>query len=153
MTKKNLFLALLVVSLAALSLYLNRHRFQKDELRVSSRSVPARGQLQRRTQNQKSATNPVVFLLDRRTQLTSVKVIPLSDIRTNKYPHPIWELVTESNSVPLKDFAYGVNIRGMKPSVPGARPEPLQPGIEYRVCVEAEGQKAEHDFTPVVRAQ
>ncbi|HOB32672.1 MAG TPA: hypothetical protein PKH32_07325, partial [Verrucomicrobiota bacterium] len=89
MTKKNLLLLLLVVLLAGLSLYVNRHRFQKEELRIGSRSLPPRGQLLRRTQNQKSTANPVVFLLDRRTQLKSVKVVLLSEARTNKYPHPV----------------------------------------------------------------
>jgi hypothetical protein len=149
MTKKNISLVVLVVLLAAFSLYLNRDRFRSDEIRIGNRSVPARGPLARR--NQKTPTNPIVFFLNRPLQplqLTSVKVISLSELETNKYPHAIWELTTASNSAPVKDFAYGANIRGMAPSVKGAVPDILQPGIRYRLFIQAGSLKAEHDFTP-----
>ena len=74
-----------------------------------------------------------------------------SDIETNKYPHPIWQLISDSNSVPTTDFAYGVPIRGMRPSVQGATPDPLEPGVKYRLLIEAKGGNAEHDFVPVAR--
>ena len=75
----------------------------------------------------------------------------MGDIETNKYPHPIWELTSESNSAPIKEFLYGARIRGMHPAVKGEKPDPLQPGIKYRLLIEAGSQKAEHDFVPVPR--
>ena len=81
----------------------------------------------------------------------SLKVIPLSDIQTNKYPHPIWQLVSDSNSVPVKDLVYGMRIQGMRPAVQGASADPLEPGVSYRLLIEANGLKAEHDFTPEER--
>jgi hypothetical protein len=91
----------------------------------------------------------VVFAFDRRLKLTSLKVIPVSDIETNKYPHPIWHLVSDSNSVPIAEYMYGLPIKGMRPDVKGATPDPLEPGVKYRLLIEAGKFKAEHDFIPV----
>src|SRR5207245_9221003 len=75
----------------------------------------------RRSSDLGDAVNPIIFGFDRKLKLTSLKVVPESDIETNKYPHPIWELISDSNSVPIKTFAYGMPIQGMRPSVPGDR--------------------------------
>lgn len=147
MTKKNLSLIILVLLLGGFSLYLNRDRFRSTPIHISSRNVRPRGWLERRARNKPS--NPVIFLLDRKLKLTSVKVFLTSDAETNKYPHAIWELITDSNSVPVKNFVYGVNIRGMKPGVRGATADPLKPGVEYRVRIQAGSLRAEHDFIPV----
>ncbi|HET7624833.1 MAG TPA: hypothetical protein VFM25_06160 [Verrucomicrobiae bacterium] len=144
MTKKNLFLALLVLALAALSLYLNKDRFRGESIQIGSRWVTPRGWMRR---NRKSPGKQLVFLLNNKYELTSVKVIPVDDIKTNRFPHPIWELTTDSNSVPTKEFFYGRNIRGMKPSVKGATPGELEPGVAYRLFVEAGSLKAQQDFT------
>jgi hypothetical protein len=39
----------------------------------------------------------------------------------------------------------------MRPAVKGATPDPLAPGVNYRLIIEAGNLKAEHDFTPVPR--
>ena len=80
--------------------------------------------------------------------LTYIKVVSVSAYESNKYALPIWELKSESNSVPIKIFSYGQRIRGMQPVVSNARPEPLQPGVAYRLFIESGSHKAEHDFTP-----
>ena len=98
-----------------------------------------------------AATDPVFFAFDRKLKLTSLKVIPVSDIETNKYPHPIWHLVSASNSVPVTEYVYGMRIPGMQPAVQGATPDPLEPGVKYRLLIEAKEGKAEHDFVPVPR--
>jgi len=91
-------------------------------------------------------TNPVIFGFDRNLKLTCLKVIPVSALETNKYALPIWHLVSESNSVPIKDFSYGTRIAGMHPAVNGAVPDPLEPGVKYRLLIEAGSLKAQHDF-------
>jgi len=154
MTRKQWSMIVLAVLLAGFSLYLNKDWFAKDGIHIFHRSRPARGGLFRRnkrTDDPTSAVNPVTFGFDRRLKLKSVKVIPVSDILTNKYPHPIWQMVSESNSVPVKDFNYGSPIAGMHPAVKGATPDPLEPGVNYRLLVETEQYKAEHDFVPVPR--
>lgn len=80
-------------------------------------------------------------------RLTSLKVVSVSALESNKYALASWELKSDSNSVPIKMFSYGERIRGMKPIVSNATPEPLTPGATYRLLVEAGSQKAQHDFT------
>jgi hypothetical protein len=145
MTKKNILLIILLLVLGGFSLYWNRGRFQKPPLQVSHRSLPPRGWMVR------APADPVVFLLNRTLRLKSVEVIPVSDIATNKYPHPVWKLVADSASSPVQDFLYGTPVDGMKPSVKGAAADPLAPGVNYRVIVVAGSEKAEHDFIPVAR--
>ena len=99
------------------------------------------------------AINPIVFGFDRTLKLTSLKVIPVSDIETNKYPHPIWHLVSDSNSVPTKELFYGAPIKGMRPAVRGAAADPLEPGVKYRLLIEAGPASAKHDFIPVPRTR
>jgi hypothetical protein len=80
-------------------------------------------------------------------RLTSLKVISVSALESNKYALPAWELKSDSNSVPVKLFSYGDHIRGMQPVVSNAKADPLNPGTTYRLFVEAGPQKAQHDFT------
>src|SRR5262245_49953160 len=150
MTRKSVFILIFIALLAGLSLYLNRSRFKSDPLQIGDRTLQPRGQMRR---GPRFPTNAVVFLLNRETKLTSVRVVFASEIATNKYATAIWELTSDSNSVPVKDFIYGGNIRGMKPLVPNAVPDALQPGVKYRLLIEAKGsEKAEHEFTPAQHA-
>jgi len=152
MTRKLWLLIALAVALGGLSLYLNKDWFASEDIQIHHRSRPARTGFFRRTKPQaKQATDPVFFAFDRKLKLTSLKVIPVSEIETNRYPHPIWHLVSDSNSVPVTEWAYGLPIRGMRPSVKGATPDPLEPRVKYRLIIEAGKLKAEHDFVPVPR--
>jgi len=154
MTRKIWLLVTFAVLLGGLSLYLNRDWFAKDNIQISHRSRPSRLVLLRRKRGtDDSLVDPIVFFFDRKLKLTCLKVIPVSAIETNKYPHPIWHLVSESNSVAIKDFSYGTPIQGMHPAVKGAIPDPLEPGVPYRLEIEAGPLKAEHDFTPSERTQ
>jgi len=140
----------LAVVLGGFSLYLNKDWFAGDVIQIQHRSRPTRMGFFRRTKRPAdSATDLVVFGFDRKLKLSSLKVIPVSDIETNKYPHPIWYLVGTTNSVRITEFAYGGPIPGMKPAVPGATADPLEPGVKYRLLIEADnGAKAKHDFVP-----
>jgi hypothetical protein len=152
MTKKQWMLLALAVVLAGFSLYLNRDWFAREDIHISHRSRPQRGFFRRpRASTAISATDPVLFGFDTKLKLKTVKVIPLSDIATNKYPHAIWHLVSESNSVPTKEFSYGAPIPGMHPALKGVTADPLEPGAQYRLFIETEGHKAEHDFTAAAR--
>ena len=152
MTRKIWLWLVAAVLLGGLSLYLNKDWFAKDRIQIYHRSRPARAaMLRRKSGSDDSLVDPIIFGFDRRLKLKSVKVIPLSDIQTNKYPHPIWHLISESNSVPTKDFAYGARINGLHSYVQGATPDPLEPGVPYRLIVESGDFKGEHDFVPVAR--
>jgi hypothetical protein len=153
MTRRNWILVALAVVLGGLSLYLHKEDwFGKDGIQIIHRSLQDRPGGRRRPTD--SAAKTVLFGFgERKLKLTSVKVIPVSAIQTNKYPHPIWELVATSNSVPVKEFNYGDKIRGMHPRVEGDTPDPLEPGVEYRLMVECGNQKASHDFMAEARTQ
>jgi hypothetical protein len=88
------------------------------------------------------------FTLGNSFKLTSIKVVSVSELESNKYALPMWELKSDSNSVPVKLFSYGERIGGMKPAIESARPEPLIAGTTYRIFVEAGSLKAQDDFTP-----
>ncbi len=154
MTGKQWLLVTVAVLLAALSLYLNRDWFVKEDIRIYSRSRPANATMWGRgSQARPSDVNPVTFGFSRKLQLTSVKVVPVAELATNKYAHPVWQLVTDSNSIPIKEFIYGMTIRGMRPVVKEARPEPLKPNLPYRLLVEAKEFKGQHDFSPIPRTR
>jgi hypothetical protein len=56
-------------------------------------------------------------------------------------------LIADTNSVLLeRPFYYGQRIRGLKPEVPGAHAQPLQPGVTYRLFVTAGKANGQHDF-------
>jgi len=143
----------LAVVLGGFSLYLNRDWFQKRDIHIFHRSRPVRPGMFRRNRPPAadSATDPILFGFETKLKLKTVKVIPLSEIATNKFPHAIWHLISDSNSVPIKEFTYGASIPGMHPALKGVAPDPLEPGAQYRLFIETEGRKAEHDFTAVAR--
>jgi hypothetical protein len=145
----------LVVVLGGISLYLNRDWFAGDNIHISHRSLPSRGLFKRKrpTPADNSPSNPVTFGFDRKLKLTSVQVFVLSAIETNKYALPIWHLISESNSVAMRDLTYGVPIKGMHPKVPNATPDELQPGEKYRLMIETASLKAQHDFEAVAKSQ
>ena len=152
MTRKLWILIGLAVLLGGFSLYINQDWFAKDTIQIYHRSRPARAGLFRRSQLPVAqAVDPVFFSFDRKLKLKLLKVIPVREIETNKYPRPIWHLVSDSNSVPTKDLVYGIPVRGMRPSVKGATPDPLEPGEKYRLLIEAGSLKGQHDFVPVAR--
>ncbi len=151
MTRKVWLLIALAIVLGSFSVYLNRDWFAKDNIRIYDRSRPVRAGFLGTRRVADSAVNPVVFGFDRPLKLTSVKVVPATIASTNKYAQPVWQLVSESNSVPTKSFVYGMNIRGMHPAIKGAAADPLVPAITYRLLIEAGTVKAQHDFTPVAR--
>jgi len=142
----------LAVVLGGVSLYLNKDWFAGEIIQIHHRSRPTRmGFFRQGKRAAASATDPVAFGFDRRLKLTSLKVIPVSEIETNKHPRPICYLVSKSNSVPIMDWSYGMPIPGMQPAVQDATPDPLEPGVPYRLIIEAGKLKAEEDFTPVPR--
>jgi hypothetical protein len=153
MTRKQWMLIAAAVLLGGVSLYLNKDFFAKDNIQISHRSRPVlAGARKKPTRNFGNADiEPITFFADRKLKMTCLKVIPVSEIETNKYPQPIWHLVSESNSVPIQEFGYGAPIPGMHPAVKGIGPEALAPGEKYRIVVETASAKIQHDFVPVAR--
>lgn len=88
----------------------------------------------------------ITFSLYKPYRLTSVQVVPLAEIQTNQHAHPVWHLVSKTGSVPSDGFAYGFPLSGMTPAFAGTEPETLEPGVEYRLLVEAGSLKGTNDF-------
>jgi len=88
----------------------------------------------------------LIFGLNREFKLTEITVVPLAEYETNNRVLPVWHLVTDSNSVPVKSFNYGQPLRGMRPAVAGSRPQPLETNVMYRLMINAGGTEGRHDF-------
>lgn len=154
MAKKQI--VLLIVALAVLSVaayHFINDWFAPEEIQIvhTLRPYTPRASRGRTPPATPPPGNTVLFSLDRRCRLTEVKVVPLAEWQTNKYAHPVWHLISESNSVPVKSFAYGERIRGMHPPVRGAQADPLQPGVTYRLFLKAGKLEAQHDFQTTPR--
>ncbi|HEX5219070.1 MAG TPA: hypothetical protein VFZ59_05835 [Verrucomicrobiae bacterium] len=142
---KIILIVVSLITLGGFSFYLNKDSFASETIQVSHRVSPWLTSL--RTKRANDLGVPVTFTLSGYYRLTNLKVVLASEIETNKYAHPIWELTSESNSVPVATFAYGSGIRGMHPAVKGARPDPLVPGVPYRLLVKTDRDtQAQHDF-------
>ena len=142
---KTILIVVSLIALGGLSIYLNKDSFASETIQISHRASP--WLKSPRTKRANDLGVPVTFTLSGYYRLTNLKVVPVSEIETNKYPHSVWELATESNSIPTASFAYGSGIRGMHPAVKGAQPEPLIPGVQYRLFVTTNKDKqAQHDF-------
>ncbi len=143
---KIISILLLLLGLGGLSLYLNSDWFAARTIQISHRVSPW---LENRRPGKRAAQlgSPVVFTLSEYCRLTSVNVVLAADLATNKYAHPIWSLVTESNSLPTSTLVYGGGIRGMHPAVKGAQADPLEPGVTYRLLLTTKDQAAQHDFS------
>jgi hypothetical protein len=136
MTMKSWMVIAFVALLGGLSLYLNKDWFARSNIQIIHLS--GRGQ-----RAPEGAVAPIVFGFKHKLKLTSIEVVPVKELS-----HPIWHLVSESNSVPTEGFTYGQHIHGMHSKIRGAEADPLEPGIQYRLLVQAGSLKGEHDFTP-----
>ena len=139
-------LVAVAVVLGGFSLYLNRDWFMPDRIQIYHRSRPMRVRPGRSADL--PAYTPVFFGFLFKLKLTDIKVVAVSDLETNKYPHVVWHLLSDSNSLPTKGFVYGGNVPGMRPAMKGVAADPLEPGVKYRLLVEAHSKKGQHDFIP-----
>ncbi len=145
---KIIFITILILGLASLSYYMNRDSFAPETIQINHRMSPWMRPANPSARRANDLGVPVTFTLNGFHPLTTVKVVLVADMETNKFPHAIWKLVSDSNSVPTSTFNYGAGIRGMRPDVKGARPDPLEPGVAYRlIVVTAKDKQAQHDFT------
>jgi hypothetical protein len=143
MPKKNWFMVLVLLVLGTVYAYYFTDWFRPKVIRIFHTSRSTRRAMR---QNASPETVPVLFGLDANYRLTEIKVIPLTEWQTNKNSPPLWHLLSDSNSIPLKAFSYGQPIRGMKPALTGTRAEPLEPNVTYHLILKAGGFKGEHDF-------
>ena len=149
MTKKNV-IVLTVTFLAVIGfyLYLFRDSFRKPVIQISHTIRPNPAYIRHPPAGISSDELPqsINFGLSGEYKLTSVKLVVLAELETNRFAHPLWELISDSNSVPTRAFSYGRKIRGMHSAVKGATADPLAPNVTYRLLVESRNLKGQHDF-------
>ncbi len=142
MTKKNLLLILFALALAAVYAVWFTDWFQPATVKIFHRNP--RPNFQR---GQRGGALPsLVFGVNRQLRFTELKVVPLAGFQTNKNVLPLWHLVSDSNSAPLKMFSYGQIIPGMRPALKGVHAEALATNVTYRLFITAGKVKGEHDF-------
>ena len=150
MEKKQRLLLLLVVPVLAVLLYLSRDWFATENIQIASTIRP-----NRLPERQQKRLGPAVnarpytvsFFFNRKCELKSVKVVKVHEFETNRFAHPLWELISDSNSVPVKTITYGVPVRRMRPPVKGAQADMLEQNVPYRLLLKTADQEASYDFT------
>lgn len=144
MTKKNVTLILFAGVLAIVYAIWFTNWFQPATVKIFHTSRNLRPNLRRSPGG--GALPNLIFGVNRQLRFTELKVVSAAQLETNKNPVPVWHLVSDSNSVPVKQFFYGQWIGGMRPAVSGVRAEPLETNVTYRLFIAAGKIKGEHDF-------
>ena len=141
MTKKNWLLLLLLIALGAVYAVYFTSWFKPKVIRIfhTYRDLHTR-------QAREGAMTSLNFGVDHVMQLTDVRVVPADGFQTNKNILPLWHLVTDSNSAPVKSFFYGQYIQGMKPAIKGTHPESLETNVPYLLVLTSGRIKGEHSF-------
>jgi hypothetical protein len=138
MTKKNLLLTTLLLVLATIYVVWFSGWFQPKIMHISHTERPTfrRG---RRSDN-------LIFSVNGEFRLSEIKVVPLAVLETNWDALPVWHLISDSNSVPVRNFFYGQRIRGMRPSLGDVPADPLETNVMYRIFIKAGRVKGQQDF-------
>jgi hypothetical protein len=140
MTPKNLSLIGLFALVAGIYIYNFTDWMRPAVIQISAQIRPIPGSAP------PGGVYPVTFTLNSDQRITAVKVVCASAVATNSHATPLWQLCAASNSTPLRGFAYGESIAGMKPAGTNAGVEPLKPNETYRLYVEAGRYKGQVDF-------
>lgn len=135
MTKKNIALISLVLVLAAVYVIYFTDWFRTKPIVIAHTSRPIGREGQR----------ILLFSLGNDYELTEIKVVTLTEWQTNRLAQPLWHVLGDSADT-VNRFVYGQHIEGLDPAVEGTRPQPLQPGVKYRIFVTAGKQKGFNDF-------
>ena len=146
-SRRNLWIASAVLVVIGLYAYVYRDAFRARQIEITHRVVvgpPVRG-LSRTNLNLK--ITQLVFGLDRKYELTEIKVIPVSALTAGANAAPSWHVISDSNSIPVRVFAYGDHMRGLRPLVKKSRPLPLESNVTYRVFIKAGRATGQHDFS------
>src|SRR5262245_9816745 len=135
--KSGLLIASVALVVIGLYAYVYHDAFRPNEIEITHRVAtgpPVRGVS--RT-NLNLVVTQLVFGLDRKYKLTEVKVTTVGTQQSSTNTAPSWHLISDSNSIPVKVFAYGDHIRGLRPLVRKGRPMPLESNVTYRLLVRA----------------
>ena len=141
--KKNLWQTALLLTLAAVYVVFFTDLFKHKTLLIHHTTRPM-GAAMRKHLN---LPPTVTFGFQQGYQLREIRVVSVAELATNRDPIPLWHLISDSNSVPYESFHYGQQMRGMRPAVPGAHAEPLESNQVYRLYIQTDRLKGQHDFS------
>jgi len=141
MNKKSYILTAIALVLAGVYVFCFTDWFRAKPIQIFDTKRPAR-----LVGRNGTAADRVIFGLPDYYSLTEIKVVPLAALQTNRLAQPVWHLVSDEGSDDVREFFYGQKINGMDPAVEGSHPEPLQPGVMYRLFVAAGKIRGQHDF-------
>lgn len=146
MTKTGIFLIVVALGLGASYLYWFTDLFIPPTIHIQALVRPTRVDPTIRFDD--TSVSPVSFAFNKKFSLTEVLVVVASEAKTTKFPHPLWHLISDSNSVPVKSLVYGQSPppKGLKPKIPKARPDPLSPEVVYTLIVKADNYVGQIDF-------
>jgi hypothetical protein len=142
MSKKTSLLIAIAVVLAAVYAFYFTDWFQSPVLKIFHAN---RNSIRHRKEQSGSMPN-LIFGLSRASRITEITVVSLAEYQANSKVIPLWHLVSDSNSVPVKTFYYGQYIHGLKPAVAGSHAQTLTNNTTYRILVNAGKISGEHDF-------
>jgi hypothetical protein len=147
MTKQNIFLTVLLAVLAVIYAIYFTDWFDRQTIQIIPTVRPGRPSAIPHPVNWPDVY-PVSFAFDGKYRLTSVKVLAEEDTKTNKYPTPLWHMISDKGSEPMKNLIYGQPLfkEKLKPSEPRARPQPLLPGVKYIIQLEAGKIRGQTNF-------
>jgi hypothetical protein len=143
MTRKTWMLIGLALTLAVVYAVFFAHWVKPGTINIYHVTRPSGYAMQTR---RNGPAPPITFNLQGDYNLTEIKAVSLAAWQANPNAQPVWHLVADSGTGPVNTFIYGQTIRGLKPAVPGAQPQPLQPDVVYRLFVTAGKFRGQHDF-------
>ena len=140
MAKRQWILVAVALALAVLYVHYFTNWFKPRVIRISCTERPMMS-------HSRDSLPMVLFGFEgQRYRLSEIKVVPLGAWQTNQSVAPLWHLISNSRSARVEFFQYGQTLRGMKPAVARARPEPLESNVTYRLFVRAGSLKGQCDF-------
>ena len=142
MTKKNCLLVIFLIALAAVYVIWFTDWFKPKTFHVSHTIR----QMHFRRQGVVNTEPVLIFGIEPPQEVTEIKVVSLADFEKDAETLPIWHLVSDSNSPPVKDFVYGRRIRGLRPSIAGSEAGELQTNMVYRIFIKAGKARGQQDF-------
>jgi hypothetical protein len=146
MTNKSMVLIAVAVLLGGVYVWKFTDWFRHPQIQILPQIRPPQRTKRPVTPGTEPQVYPVTFAFDKKYQFTEVRVVSLDDEKTNKYPHAVWHLISDSNSIPTKALVYGAPLRGMKPKVPRAEPDALEAEVTYRIYLTAGDAKGVKEF-------
>jgi hypothetical protein len=141
MTKKDIWLSAILVALVAVYICFFTNLFKPKVIKI----LDTQRQIHR-FRNKRELPYILFILESGRTKLTEIKVVPLASYQSNHDTAPVWHLVSDSNSIPVQQFAYGERIRGMRQAIKGADAEDLETNVVYHLILSAGNANGAHDF-------